>query len=472
VKDNPKEIPSSFRDPSGFLFYKDKTLYRQVNKVYKENYDHLMQSGLYKKLTASHLLIRHEEIDIPPANPQTAYKTIKPEPIWFVSYPYEWCFSQLKDAALTIIKIQKIATEFGMSLKDASAYNIQFENGKPILIDTLSFEKLQEGKPWVAYRQFCQHFLGPLMVMTYKDHRLNQLLKSYIDGIPLDLTSKMLPFSTRFIPRIAIHIHAHAFSQKFFSSKSIKLDEKRISQRSYEGLFDNLESALRKTKIRLKKTEWASYYEETSYSPEAFENKKKIIEEFLNAIKPKEVWDLGANTGIFSRIASDRGVRTVSFDLDPSAVEKNYQECVLKKETYILPLVLDLTNPSPAIGWENEERMSLVERRPSDMVFALALLHHLAISNNLPFDKIASFLKKLCQTLIIEFIPKTDSQAQRLLSSREDIFQFYTQQNFEAEFGKHFRIQRSVSIKDSERILYLMQAKNGNDCMKKCPLII
>lgn len=137
-----------------------------------------------------------------------------------------------------------------------------------------------------------------------------------------------------------------------------------------------------------------------------------------------------------------------------------------------MPLVLDLTNPSPAIGWENEERMSLVERRPSDMVFALALLHHLAISNNLPFDKIASFLKKLCQTLIIEFIPKTDSQVQRLLSSREDIFQFYTQQNFEAEFGKHFRIQCSVSIKDSERILYLMQAKNGNDCMKKCPLII
>lgn len=158
---------------------------------------------------------------------------------------------------MTIIKIQKIATEFAMSLKDASAYNIQFENGKPILIDTLSFEKLQEGKPWVAYRQFCQHFLGPLMVMTYKDHCLNQLLKFYIDGIPIDLTSKMLPFSTRFIPRIAIHIHAHAFSQKLFSSKSIKLDEKRISQRSYEGLFDNLESALRKTKRSL--GPWCKY---------------------------------------------------------------------------------------------------------------------------------------------------------------------------------------------------------------------
>ncbi|KPJ70177.1 hypothetical protein AMJ44_00200 [candidate division WOR-1 bacterium DG_54_3] len=460
MNDDLEEVPGSFRDPSGFLFFKNKKLYRLVNKVYKEHYDHLIKSGLYKTLTESNLLVRHKEPDTSLAKAEAIYKVIKPEPISFISYPYEWCFGQLKDAALTTIKIQKIALEFGMSLKDASAYNIQFVNGKPIFIDTLSFEKLKEGKPWVAYRQFCQHFLGPLTLMSHKDLRLNQLLKTSIDGIPLDLTSKILPFYTRFIPGLAMHIHVHAFSQKYFSSKTVRINRKKIRHRSYVGLMDHLESTIRKIKFRLKETEWADYYDKTNYSPEAHEHKKQILEDFLSIINPNEVWDLGANIGIFSRIASKKGIKTVSFDIDSVAVEKNYQECIAKNETNILPLLLDLTNPSPAIGWENRERMSLIERGPTDTVFALALLHHLAISNNLPLDKIASFLKKICQSLIIEFIPKSDSQIQRLLSTREDIFSNYTQKNFEKEFGRCFKICRVVKIKNSKRILYLMQVKD------------
>lgn len=467
MKDNQRKIPSSFRDPSGFLFLKNKILYRQVNNIYKENYNYLMQSGLYKVLTESNLLVSHQEVDTPPADSINAYKIIKPEPISFISYPYEWCFSQLKEAALTTIKIQKIAIEFGMSLKDASAYNIQFKNGKPLLIDTLSFEKFKEGKPWISYRQFCQHFLSPLILMAYKDHRLNQLLKTFIDGIPLDLASKILPFYTRLIPRIAIHIHAHAFSQKHFSSRKVKMTDKKISHSSYLGLIENLESVLRKTKYRLKKSEWADYYDKTNYPQGAMENKREILEEFLNIINPKEVWDLGANIGMFSRVASNKGIKTISFDIDPVAVEKNYRECVSKKETNILPLFLDLTNPSPSIGWENRERMSLIERGPTDTVLALALLHHLAISNNLPFDKIASFLKKICKSLIIEFIPKHDSQVQRLLATREDIFTNYRQEIFEKEFGRYFRVIQVVKIKNSERILYLMQAKDVKNILPK-----
>jgi ribosomal protein L11 methylase PrmA len=457
MNDNLEEVPSSFRDPSGFLFFKNKKLYRQINKIYKEHYDHLMNSGLYKTLTESNLLVKHEEVDISPANSEIAYKLIKPEPISFISYPYEWCFSQLKEAALTTIRIQKIAIEFGMSLKDASAYNIQFKNGKPIFIDTLSFEKLKEGKPWVAYRQFCQHFLAPLTLMAYKDHRLNQLSKTFIDGIPVNLASKILPFYTRFIPGIAIHIHAHAFSQKYFSSKTVKIQDKRIKHSSYIGLINHLESTLKKMTFRSKKSEWGDYYEETNYSEEAFEHKKQILEDFLSIINPTEVWDLGANTGIFSRIASSKGIKTISFDIDPIAVEKNYQECMAKNETNLVPLLLDLTNPSPAIGWENRERLSLIERGPTDTVFALALVHHLAISNNLPFDKIATFFRGLCKSLVIEFVSKSDSQIQRLLSAREDIFSYYTQKNFELEFSKFFEILRAEKIKNSERILYLMQ---------------
>ncbi len=459
MRSHLRQFPSSFRDPSGFLFTQNKRLYRQINKVYKEDYEYLLKSGLYKTLTQSHLLLEHQEVNIAPADSVIAYKVIEPEPIAFISYPYEWCFSQLKDAALTTLRIQRIATEFGMSLKDASAYNIQFKKGKPILIDTLSFERLKPGKPWIAYRQFCQHFLGPLMLMAYKDHRLGQLLKTFIDGVPLDLTSKMLPFYTIFIPRIAIHIHAHALSQRYFSSKTVKLSHRKMRHRSYVGLIDNLESALKKTKYRLKKSEWADYYEMTNYTPEAFAHKKKIIEEFLDIINPTEAWDIGANIGIFSRIAGQKGIRTLSFDMDPVAVEKNYQEYVSKKETNILPLLLDLANPSPSIGWENRERMSFIERGPTDTVLALALLHHLVISNNLPFDRVASFLQKLCTSLIIEFIPKSDSQVQRMLSTREDIFGDYTQEKFEEEFGNYFRVEQVVKIKNSDRVLYLMRTK-------------
>lgn len=175
-------IPSSFRDPSGFLFYRDGLIYRQVNKFYKENYDHLVNSGLYEALVDAKLLIPHEEVGIESIEPESAYKVIRPELIPFISYPYEWCFSQLKDAALTTLTIQKKSLDFGMSLKDCSAYNIQFRNGRAVFIDTLSFEKYHEDKPWVAYRQFCQHFLAPLALMSYKDIRLNQLFRIYIDG--------------------------------------------------------------------------------------------------------------------------------------------------------------------------------------------------------------------------------------------------------------------------------------------------
>lgn len=189
------QLPASFRDPSGFLFQQDGVIYRQVNLVYKDDYGHLMDSGLYQALVDDNLLIPHEEVGIEPPIPELAYKIIKPEQIPFISYPYEWCFSQLRDAALTTLKVQKKALDFSMSLRDSSAYNIQFKNGRPLFIDTLSFGKYREGQPWVAYRQFCQHFLAPLTLMSYKDIRLSQLLCTYIDGLPLDLTGCLLPGS-------------------------------------------------------------------------------------------------------------------------------------------------------------------------------------------------------------------------------------------------------------------------------------
>ncbi|MGA2916337.1 MAG: SAM-dependent methyltransferase [Sedimentisphaerales bacterium] len=450
-------IKSSFRDPSGFTFVYNGLIYRQVNLIYKQHYDYLMSSGLYKALSNSGLLIPHSENNLIVNEPDNCYKTIQPESVPFISYPYEWSFSQLKHAALTTLEIQRTALNFGMTLKDASAYNIQFRNGKPIFIDTLSFEIYKEGSPWVAYKQFCQHFLAPLGLMSYTDIRLNQLLRIYIDGIPLDLADKLLPFRAYFRFSLLAHIYLHAKSQKHFGNKEVDINKHKISRLSLLGLIDNLMCAVKGLNWKPKGTEWADYYENSNYSEEAMEYKKQILTNFLDKINPKSVWDFGANRGMFSRIASNRGLMTISFDADNAAVERNYLECVEKSETNILPLLLDLTNPTSAVGWDNEERMSLRERGPADVVMALALVHHLAISNNMPFKKLAEFFSKYGNWLIIEFIPKNDSNAKWLLKTREDIFSDYTETNFREEFNKFFQIVESVKIKDSERIVYLMK---------------
>jgi hypothetical protein len=460
--ENNSKIAASFRDPSGFLFRRDGVLYRQVNQKYQPDYDRLMQSGLYQELVKAGLLIPHEETTIPAEQPENAYRILRPEVVSFVSYPYEWSFGELQDAALTTLSIARQALEKGMLLKDASAYNIQFQQGKPVLIDTLSFEIYQEGRPWVAYRQFCQHFLAPLALMALTDVRLSQLLRVYIDGIPLDLASKLLPGKTRLNFGLASHIHLHATAQKRYADQPVNKAavEKRISKLSLLGLLDNLEGTVRGLRWTPAGTEWADYYDATNYTREAFELKKSLVSAAIQRIQPGQVWDLGANNGEFSRLAADQGIETVAFDIDPDAVEKNYQAVKNNGERKMLPLVMDFTNPSPGLGWDNHERDSLAQRGPVDMLLALALIHHLAISNNVPLDRLAETLASLGRWLLIEFVPKEDSQVQRLLATREDIFPHYTPQDFETAFSRSFEIVEKKPIEGSRRTLYLMTVKN------------
>ncbi|HNB54637.1 MAG TPA: hypothetical protein PK530_22000, partial [Anaerolineales bacterium] len=306
MAETSSRVHASFRDPSGFLFRREGTLYRQINPVYRENYETLMASGLYQKLVKKHALLAHEEVDVP-AWTATAYKVIQPRELAFISYPYEWSFSQLKDAALLTLSIQKQAFAAGMVLKDSSAYNIQFDlaTGKPVLIDTLSFERYTGG-PWVAYRQFCQHFLIPLALMAYKDVRLSQLMRVYIDGIPLDLGSQLLPRKTRLNFGLAVHIHAHAAAQRQYAGKKVETQTqtRQMNQNSFLGLMDSLEKTVRALSWNPQGTEWGDYTDNTNYSSAAMAHKKRLVEGFLKEIAPESVWDLGANTGEFSRLAS------------------------------------------------------------------------------------------------------------------------------------------------------------------------
>ncbi len=454
-----EQLSASFRDPSGFLFTDNGILYRQINRAYSKDYARLMESGLYEKLIKASLLISHIESDHAPAESDAAFKVIQPERVPFISYPYEWSFSQLKDAALATLSIQKRAMKLDMSLKDASAYNIQFVRGKATLIDTLSFEIYKEGEPWVAYKQFCQHFLAPLALMSYRDVRLSQLLRVYIDGVPLDLASELLPAKTKFNFGLLTHLHMHAVAQKKYSDKVVAPRKGGMSKQALTGLIESLENTIKKLTWKPAGTEWGDYYENTNYTDSAFDHKKQLVKEWSAEKKPALVWDLGGNTGVFSREAAASGAFTVSFDIDPAAVEQNYRTVKTKKDQNVLPLVLDLTNPSPALGWANRERDSFGARGPVDMALALAVIHHLAISNNVPLPQLASFFAAHCKWLVIEFVPKSDSQAQKLLTSREDIFPMYTREGFEAAFSAYFRIRASESVRDSERTLYLMEVR-------------
>ena len=318
-------LPGSFRDPSGFVFRQNGVLYRLVTRSYQVEYDRLTGSGLYDALVKSGLLVAHREVAL--TGLPEACKVLQPDMIQFISYPYEWCFSQLKDAALTTLEIQKRALESGMSLKDASAYNIQFRDGRPVLIDTLSFEPYREGEPWVAYRQFCQHFLAPLALMSHTDVRLSQLLRVYIDGIPLDLASRLLPGSTKLSLTLGTHIHLHAKSQEHYADKAAKPTGRKLSRMAFMGIISNLEAAVKGLNWKPAGTEWAEYYDETNYSAAAFAEKERLVADYLARVQPKMVWDLGANTGRFSRIASHQGILTIASDIDPAAVERNYLDC-------------------------------------------------------------------------------------------------------------------------------------------------
>ena len=453
-----ERLGGSFRDPSGFLFHRDGVLYRQVEPAYSEAYDLLLSSGLYAELVADGLLIAHQEVSLELALSTGACRVLRPEIVRFISYPYSWCFSQLRDAALTTLAIQRRALARGMILKDASAYNIQFNDGHPVLIDTLSFEPYREGDTWVAYRQFCQHFLAPLLLMSRRDVRLAGLLRVHLDGIPLDMASALLPRRTwlRFSTLLHVHLHARSIVRHAGTPHRDSSLDRPMSRTGLLGLIDNLESAIRALAWRPEGTEWADYESQHNYGERGMEEKRRIVRELLAALAPTTVWDLGANTGAFSRIAADLGAQVVAFDADPAAIERAYVQGRSVGERRILPLLMDLTNPSPALGWAHGERMSLVSRGAAQVVLALALVHHLAISNNVPLGDIASFFASLAPELIIEFVPKTDPQAQRLLVSRRDIFSEYDQDSFEREFGRRYEIVGAQPICGTDRRLYHM----------------
>jgi len=447
-------VPSSFRDPAGFVIARGDEILRVVQPAYRPDYERLQASGLYERLVAEKLLVAHEEISAPELG---GWKVLRPQRVPFISYPYEWCFSQWRDAALTTLRLQELALEHGMTLKDASAFNVQFLEGAPILIDSLSFAALGTPRPWDAYGQFCRHFLAPLALMSYREARLGRLMQLHLDGVPLGLAARLLPARSRLNLWLHVHLHWHATSERRdHTAPAARRSARPYAMNSLRGLVTTLRSAVQRLRPPRPGREWATYYGETVIGGGYVEHKQQVVGEWLRALSPRLAWDLGANTGLFSRLAAAAGAYTISFDGDLDCVELNYRATRQAGEKSLLPLFLDLTNPTPALGWQLRERSDWRGRGQPDAVLALALIHHLAIGNNVPLPELAEFFAGLGPRLVIEFVPKDDPNAQKLLTVREDIFGQYTQAEFERAFERWFRLERRAAMRHCHRVLYSM----------------
>ena len=444
--------PASFRDPSGFVFQWNGSYYRQVNKTYAAEYDLLMNSGLYSKLTAQGLLISHTETEEITAGKDACYKTIKPEQVSPITYPYEWCFTQLRDAALITISILKISIDYGMIIKDATPYNIQFVNNRPLFIDTLSFEMYDHSKAWVAYRQFCNMFLFPLYLEHYLRTDIQKTLIVYPDGIPVDITSKLLPLKSRTNVGVWLHVY---LQNTITRNASLRKEDERFSKKKLLNLVNHLEVTIKNLRSRNTPSTWNNYYAESISGNNYLQEKEKLFIDILSNLPSDKVLDLGANDGYFSKICAGKGMSVVAVDNDSRTICTLYES----GNKNILPLVLDVANPSPPAGFNNAERPSFFERVNTEVVLALALIHHLVIGRNIPLNVLAPWFGSLSRWLIIEFIPREDEKVQQMLASRKDVFTDYTQSTFEALFCNYFDIKQKHPIPGSGRTIYLMEKR-------------
>ena len=449
--------PASFRDPSGFIYEKDGAIFRFVSLAYRQCYDQLMSSGLADELLKKKLLLPFSEVAENHVGRTDWYKTLQPQQLPFLSYAWEWSFEQLKDAALTTLNICTLALQKGMILKDATPTNVQMVEGRFKLIDTLSFENYKEGEAWVAYRQFCECFLNPLLIAAHTGMEVHKLMLSYPDGVPAAVTSGLLPFKTKFRAAVYLHVHLQA---KIAGKRSTEQKQtiRKISKKNIEQILESLHSCISNLSLPSRATTWNNYYSETILSEQYFVEKQKVVGSLLESLEYNSVLDLGANEGEFSLLCR-KDARVIATDFDSDCINRLYTRIKKEKRINIYPLVVDLTYPSPSMGWMNEERPAFFNRTKVDVCMALALIHHLAIAKNITFEQLAFFFASVCNVLIIEFVPKSDPKVEGMLQWREDIFNHYTEEAFEQAFTHLFELGKKATVAGSDRTMFIYRKK-------------
>lgn len=448
--------PASYKDPAGYVFEHNGRIYRKVNKVYASFYDQLMQSGLYACLSQKKWLLSHTETDQTFDLSTDFYKILSVQKLPFISYPYEWSFEMLKDAALLTLDINKAAIEHGMILKDATPFNIQFYQGKPVFIDTLSFETYEPFRPWVAYKQFCETFLFPLYLEYYLNTDIKKMLSAYIDGIPVQIIAGWLPVRSRFNLGVWLHVHVqHTVARKSQKEGSSTFDKAKMLR-----LVGHLNQVITGLNRPGTVSTWTNYYHETILSKEYLAEKEKLFRSFISNTDYTRALDVGANDGYFSAILAENAAEVIGVDSDSPCINRLYQQIKRQKRINILPLVVDISNPSPAVGLNNTERLSFLQRSSFDLVAVLALTHHLVFTRKIKPVLLPELFGKLTEKwLIIEFVPPEDPKVQELMQHKNGLHAPYDIPSFENDFSALFEIERKAIIPGCTRVLYLMKKR-------------
>lgn len=452
----------SFRDPSGQIFSEDGRIYRSIFAPGVRDFESARDAGVYASLMERGLLVSHEEVTVGALAPEGTVICLSHPRLPMISYPWEWPFSLLKEAALIHMEAMEMILPRGFWLRDATAFNAQFDGKRVVLIDTLSVGKRIPESPWVAYGQFCSHFLAPLATAAYGDIRMLSLWRNYIDGFPLDLAAGMVPFWKRCRPGLFMHLTLHARAQTMADKKedigkTEVVKQPKVSDRGLIGLIRSLRRTIEGIGWKRSSKVWEAYGDIRTYQAEDVTRKSEYVDKVVQALNPDMVWDLGANTGEFSLIAASHGAFVVSIDGDPACTEYLYKKASSGDESRkILPLTMDLANPSPGLGWDSRERLSLADRGPADLVLALALLHHLVLSACVPLWMIAKWLGTLGEHLLVEFVPPDDPMVQKLIRNRRGEHLPYDLQVFKASLGEIFRFQDEMALPNG-RTLFLLK---------------
>ena len=427
----------------------------------------LSATRFFPRFSGDGRIVRTEIVnsfDSPEVQPQGQWVgVLKHERIPFISYPYEWSFGMLRDAGLLQLELLLEALKENLILKDSSAFNVQWRGSVPAFIDITSFEKLAPGEPWVGYRQFCQLFLYPLLLQAYKDVPFQLWLRGSLDGIESEHLVRLMSARDFLRPGVFTHVFMQARMQSRFgnSQRDVKTDLRKagFSKQLIVSNLKRIKKLIQGLKWEPEKSVWADYAITNSYSEEESERKAAFVREVVHSRFWELTWDLGCNTGVFSRIAAENARYVVALDADQLAVERLFRELKAEGMKTILPLLNNLADPSPNLGWRGLERKSLANRGKPELVLCLALIHHLVISANIPLGEFVEWLAGLGADLVIEFITKENAMVQTLLRNKEDNYSDYNKEFFEECLSKAFDLVRHERLDSGRRILYYAKLK-------------
>ena len=451
----------SFRDPSGHVFVDEGRVYRTVNKCAVDDYLASRDSAAVAGLIEDGLLIASDEIDVSTiGNVEPGAEFLLEHPrLPIISYPYEWPFSALKDAAIAHLDIHSTLLKDDLTLTDASAYNMQFLNGRPIFIDRLSLARYEDGSFWMGHRQFCEQFVNPLLLFSKLGVAYQPWFRGTQEGISSIDLARLIKWRHLFSPSVFTHVYLQARLQAASLSKPTDdlktAAQKRFPKRSFEFLLTQLKSWIGKMQpFKGGYSDWGDYSDTNTYDSREASKKADFVARFCQNTKADMLWDLGCNTGEYSEVALQAGTAfVVGFDFDDRALEKAYAR-LSKRGKNFLALKMDAANPSPSQGWGETERKGFHERASADAIVALAFEHHIAIGKNVGLEETISWLTSLAPVGVIEFVPGDDPTVQRMLALRKNIFDDYSKQTFENRLAACSRIVTSEVISETGRTLY------------------